>query len=282
MIKISHITKKYGKEVIVDDLSLNIKKGSVFGFLGPNGAGKTTTLKIILGLIKDYDGIITIEDEDATSSSIKQRIGFMPEDPYFYDHLSGLEFLKFCGQLFNFSRNKINGYYLNILDEVGLYDSRKMMIRNYSKGMKQRLGLAQALVNNPDYIFLDEPLDGLDPIGRADVKNIIKDLKKRKKTVFLSSHILSDIEELCDEIGIIDKGKLIYHGGVKKFCGKKSLEDRFVEAVNSNQSYGSLQEVRPNRRTTKQSLDKLETGSIQKIAAPSTKRMARNDIGNSK
>jgi ABC-2 type transport system ATP-binding protein len=238
MIKISHVTKKYGKTVIVDDLSLTIKEGSVFGFLGPNGAGKTTTLKIILGLIKDYDGIIKIEDEDATSPKIKQKIGFMPEDPYFYDHLSGLEFLKFCGQLFDFSRGKTNGYYLNILDQVGLYESKNMMIRNYSKGMKQRLGLAQALVNDPDYIFLDEPLDGLDPIGRADVKNIVKNLKKHKKTVFLSSHILSDIEELCDEIGIIDKGKLIYHGSINKFCGNKTLEERFVEVIRDNRPNG--------------------------------------------
>lgn len=235
MIKISHVSKKYGKDIIVDDLSLMIKEGSVFGFLGPNGAGKTTTLKIILGLIKDYDGLITIEDDEAIAPKIKQKIGFMPEDPYFYDHLTGLEFLKFCGQLFDYSRNKINGYYLNILDQVGLYDSRNLMIRNYSKGMKQRLGLAQSLVNDPDYIFLDEPLDGLDPIGRADVKNIIKDLRKRKKTIFLSSHILSDIEELCDEIGIIDNGKLLYSGSVKKFCRDKKLEDRFVEIIKSNQ-----------------------------------------------
>lgn len=234
MIKISRVTKKYGKDVIVDDLSLNIKKGSVFGFLGPNGAGKTTTLKIILGLIKDYDGIITIEDDEAISPKIKQKIGFMPEDPYFYDHLTGFEFLKFCGQLFDYSRDKIAGYYLNILDQVGLYESKNLMIKNYSKGMKQRLGLAQALVNDPDYIFLDEPLDGLDPIGRADVKKIIKDLRKRKKTVFLSSHILSDIEELCDEIGIIDRGKLIFKGEIKKFCKGKSLEEAFVSAIKSN------------------------------------------------
>jgi len=183
MIKISNVTKKYGRDVVIDDLSLSIKNGSVFGFLGPNGAGKTTSLKIILGLIKDYDGIITINDEILTAKT-KEKIGFMPEDPYFYDHLTGLEFLKFCGGLFNYSRGKNNGYFLNIIDQVGLYDARAMMVRNYSKGMKQRLGLAQALVNDPDYIFLDEPLDGLDPIGRADIKNIIKDLKKRKKTVF--------------------------------------------------------------------------------------------------
>lgn len=234
MIKISNVTKKYGRDVVIDDLSLSIKDGSVFGFLGPNGAGKTTTLKIILGLIKDYDGIITINDEILTAKT-KEKIGFMPEDPYFYDHLTGLEFLKFCGGLFNYSRGKNNGYFLNILDQVGLYDARAMMVRNYSKGMKQRLGLAQALVNDPDYIFLDEPLDGLDPIGRADIKNIIKDLKKRKKTVFLSSHILSDIEELCDEIGIIDKGKLLYAGKVGRFCKNKSLEEAFVSIIKSQE-----------------------------------------------
>ncbi|MFA7244052.1 MAG: ABC transporter ATP-binding protein [Patescibacteria group bacterium] len=239
MIKISHVTKKYGKEIIVDDLSLSIKEGTIFGFLGPNGAGKTTTLKIILSLIKDYDGIITIGGEMTMDAKTKEKIGFMPEDPYFYDHLTGLEFLKFCGELFNYSREKNNGYYLNILDQVGLYDARSMMVRNYSKGMKQRLGLAQALVNDPDYIFLDEPLDGLDPIGRADIKNIIKGLKKRKKTVFFSSHILSDIEELCDEIGIINKGKLLYSGSVKKFCRGSAFEEKFVEVIKNEKRTGN-------------------------------------------
>ncbi len=240
MIKISHITKKYGREVVVDDLSLSIKEGTVFGFLGPNGAGKTTSLKIILGLIHDYDGLISFDDEPL-SPKIKENIGFMPEDPYFYDHLTGLEFLRFCGELFNYSRSRNNGYFLNILDQVGLYDARSMMVRNYSKGMKQRLGLAQALVNNPGYIFLDEPLDGLDPIGRADIKNIIKNLRKEKKTVFLSSHILADIEELCDEIGIIDRGKLLYSGTVKKFCRNDSLENRFVQIIRDNPRHACRQ-----------------------------------------
>ncbi len=231
MIKIEKVSKTYGKEKIVDSISLEIKKGSVFGFLGPNGAGKTTTMKMLVGLAEPTKGSIRIEKRDPQKPKTREMIGFMPEDPYFYDHLTGLELMKFCGQLFSDFKDKNNGYYLNILRSIGLIDAKNKMIRHYSKGMKQRLGLATAMVNNPEYIFLDEPLDGLDPIGRRQIKKIILGLKKEKKTVFFNSHILSDVEELCDQIGIIDQGKLIYTGSVKKFCGKKTLEDKFVEIL---------------------------------------------------
>ncbi len=234
MIKIDKVSKIYGREEIVENLSLNIEDGSVFGFLGPNGAGKTTTIKMLVGLSEPTKGKIIVDNSNPQKSSTKEKIGFMPEDPYFYDYLTGLELLKFCGQLFSNYRNKNNGYYLNILESVGLIDLKGKMIRHYSKGMKQRLGIATAMVNNPEYIFLDEPLDGLDPIGRRQIKKIILKLKKEKKTVFFNSHILSDVEELCDQIGIINKGNLIYKGDVKKFCGKKKLEDRFVDLLSSS------------------------------------------------
>ena len=234
MIKIDKVSKIYGREKIVENLSLNIEDGSVFGFLGPNGAGKTTTIKMLVGLSEPTKGKIIVDNSNPQKSSTKEKIGFMPEDPYFYDYLTGLELLKFCGQLFSNYRNKNNGYYLNILESVGLIDLKGKMIRHYSKGMKQRLGIATAMVNNPEYIFLDEPLDGLDPIGRRQIKKIILKLKKEKKTVFFNSHILSDVEELCDQIGIINKGSLIYKGDVKKFCGKKKLEDRFVDLLSSS------------------------------------------------
>lgn len=233
MIKISKFSKFYGKDKIVDNLSLTIKTGEVFGFLGPNGAGKTTTIKMLVGLSKPDSGKISVNDKNPSNIANREEIGFMPEDPYFYDHLSGLEFLQFCGQLFQKSRSRNKGYYTQILTRVGLYEARNKMQRTYSKGMKQRLGLASAIVNDPEYIFLDEPLDGLDPIGRREIKQIILDLKKRKKTIFFNSHILADVEEVCDQIGIINKGKLVYSGSVKKFAGKKSLEEAFVAAIST-------------------------------------------------
>lgn len=232
MIKISKLSKKYGKETIVRNISLSIKKGSVFGFLGPNGAGKTTTIKMLVGLSSPTSGSIKVNNKDPKDQETRERIGFMPEDPYFYDHLTGLELLQFSADLFKESVSNIE----DILDDVGLRDAKKKMINTYSKGMKQRLGVAQALVNDPDYIFLDEPLDGLDPIGRAEIKKIILKLKKQKKTIFFNSHILADVDEICDEIGIIDKGKLIYSGRIRKFRGKKTLEDKFVEVISKNNS----------------------------------------------
>lgn len=231
MIKISHLTKTYGKEKVINNLSLTIKKGDVFGFLGPNGAGKTTAMKMIVGLSQPDSGSVKIAGRDPRLIKTREKIGFMPEDPYFYDHLTGLEFLIFCGQLSGATRDRNKGYYSNILESVGLADARRKMIRTYSKGMKQRLGVAQAIVNNPEYVFLDEPLDGLDPIGRREIKNIILGLKKEKKTVFFNSHILADVEEICDQIGIIDHGRLIYTGSITKFRGKKSLEEAFVDAI---------------------------------------------------
>ena len=234
MIKISHISKTYFKDKVVDDLSLTIKKGNVFGFLGPNGAGKTTTIKMMIGLSAPDSGNIKINGKSPNNIKTREEIGFMPEDPYFYDHLSGLEFLTFCGQLFQKTFSKNKGYYTQIISSVGLFDARNKMLKTYSKGMKQRLGLAQAIVNDPDYIFLDEPLDGLDPIGRREIKQIILNLKKRKKTIFFNSHILSDVEEICDQIGIIDKGKFVYSGNVKQFCKGSSLEKAFVNIIESN------------------------------------------------
>lgn len=231
MIKVSKISKFYGKEKIVDNLSLTIKVGEVFGFLGPNGAGKTTTIKMLVGLSKPDSGEIKINKQDPANVATREEIGFMPEDPYFYDHLTGLEFLTFCGQLCQKTYSKNKGYYTQIISSVGLFEARNKMLKTYSKGMKQRLGLAQAIVNDPDYIFLDEPLDGLDPIGRREIKQIIIDLKKRQKTIFFNSHILADVEEICDQIGIINKGKLVYAGNVKKFSKGKTLEEAFVRAI---------------------------------------------------
>ena len=234
MIEVKKLSKDYQNEKIIKNISLKIKSGVVFGFLGPNGAGKTTTIKMLVGLSMPDRGSIKINGKSPNNIKTREKIGFMPEDPYFYDHLTGVEFLTFCGQLFLNSRSRNKGYYTQIISSVGLFEARNKMLKTYSKGMKQRLGLAQAIVNDPDYIFLDEPLDGLDPIGRREIKQIILDLKKRKKTIFFNSHILSDVEQICDQIGIIDQGKLLYSGSVKQFCKRRSLESAFVDSIEEN------------------------------------------------
>lgn len=229
MISIKNLSKSYGKTKIVDNLSLEIKSGSIFGFLGPNGAGKTTTIKMIVGLSIPKKGSIQISGKN--NSDVKESIGFMPEDPYFYEHLTATEFLNFMKNLFPNAKEDPQ----SLLELVGLKDAAKQKVGYFSKGMKQRLGLAQAIVNDPDYLFLDEPLDGLDPIGRREFKQILLGLKKKGKTIFFNSHVLSDVEEICDQIGIIDKGKLVYSGNVKAFRGNKSLEDAFVDKLADKQ-----------------------------------------------
>lgn len=230
MIKLENISKQYFKSLVVDDLSLNIEDGTMFGFLGPNGAGKTTTMKMIVGLSNPDQGQIEIDKKKINTTKTKQIIGYMPEDPYFYDHLTALEFLNFIRNLFD--TKTLNP--TDIIKKVGLEHATNKKIGIFSKGMKQRLGLAQALINNPKYLFLDEPLDGLDPIGRQEFKEILLNLKKEGKTVFFNSHILADVEEICDQIGVINNGKLIYDGSIKSFCKNKTLEEAFVEKIQGN------------------------------------------------
>jgi ABC-2 type transport system ATP-binding protein len=256
MVRLENVSKSFGSEKAVNSLSLSVKKGIVFGFLGPNGAGKTTTIKMLVGLSSPDEGIITVGERNPCDISLKSRLGFMPENPSFYDYLTGLEFLKFMHSLSGASlpinesseentrslnrrlkerSQKISDeYFLEILKKMGLAGAEHKMIRHYSKGMRQRLAFAQAVVHDPEYLFLDEPLDGLDPIGRREIKRIILDLNQRGKTIFFNSHILSDVEEICDEIGIIHRGKLLYAGGVNEFCKGKPLEEQFVQLIEKN------------------------------------------------
>ncbi len=235
-LKITNLSKSYhlrGEDVqVVNDLSLNIKKGEVFGFLGPNGAGKTTTIKMIVGLAFPTDGEIKIFGKDNAATTTKEKIGFMSEHPYFYNYLTGFEMLEFFGKLFPIDPQIRTKRVNDLLEKVGLGEAKNVPVRKYSKGMNQRLGLASALINDPQIIFLDEPLDGLDPLGRRQIKEIITQLKKEGKTVFFNSHILADVEEICDKVGIIDRGKLIEYGEPKTLAkGSKSLEDFFVKTI---------------------------------------------------
>ena len=231
MIELRSVTKRYAGLPVVDGLSLRIPTGHIFGFLGQNGAGKTTTIKMLVGLTAPSAGDILVANSPVSAPETRRRIGFMPEAPYFYERLTGLEFLDFCGELFGQSSRGNRAEHLELLAKVGLTEAKDRPIAQYSKGMKQRLGFAQALVNDPEYVFLDEPLDGLDPIGRREIKDIILELRKEGRTVFFNSHILFDTEELCDEIGIIHRGKLLYTGPVAGFGQGRTLEEKFVHLV---------------------------------------------------
>jgi ABC-2 type transport system ATP-binding protein len=233
MVEFSHLTKTYKKKNVVDDFSVKVDV-PIFGFLGQNGAGKTTIMKMLVGLLTPTAGTITVDGELSFHAKSKRRTGYMPETPYFYEHMTGMEFLKFCDELFESNKGRQN-IYEDLLKKVGIYDARNAQIRTYSKGMRQRLGFAQALVNDPEYLFLDEPLDGLDPIGRREMKEVMLGLKNDGKKIFLNTHILADVEEICDEVGIIHQGKLLYAGSVKAFCAGRPLEERFMELVEAHE-----------------------------------------------
>jgi ABC-2 type transport system ATP-binding protein len=190
------------------EVSLYVAPGEVFGFLGPNGAGKSTTIKTIMGLIKPSAGQASIMGHPTGSMQARKQVGYLPENPAFYDFLSANEYLDFVGGIFGMSESLLERRKQEVLEILELSEARKRPMRTYSKGMVQRLGLAQVLLHNPDVYILDEPMSGLDPLGRALVKKIILDLKKQGKCVFFSTHITSDVESVCDRVGIILKGEL--------------------------------------------------------------------------
>lgn len=220
VIEIDKLTKDYDvgfwrkrKVRALDGLSLSVNQGEIFGFLGANGAGKTTTLKLLMRLIFPTEGSARILGHDISDVSMHNRIGYLPENPYFYDYLTAREFLNFCGQIFGSSRTVRDNRSRELLRRVSLDESKwNTQLRKFSKGMLQRVGLAQALVNDPEIVFLDEPMSGLDPIGRREVRDLIAALRQDGKTVFMCSHILSDIEVLCDRVAILKGGRLAQVG----------------------------------------------------------------------
>jgi len=192
----------------LEGLTLRVEAGEVFGFLGPNGAGKTTTLKILMHLIRPTSGSARILGSPVDQVAMRARIGYLPENPYFYDYLTAEELLVYAGRLLGLGAPQLGRKVDAMIDMVGLGPARRVQLRKYSKGMVQRIGIAQAVLNDPEVVFLDEPMSGLDPLGRREVREIITGLKARGVTVFFSSHILPDVEALCDRVAILHQGRL--------------------------------------------------------------------------
>jgi ABC-2 type transport system ATP-binding protein len=202
--------------------TLTVYQGETFGLLGQNGAGKTTLLKTLLGIVRPTSGYGVVLGHPLDNRAVKQRLGYLPENPYFYDYLTGWEFLQFAAGLFQIPSSIQRQRIPELLDLVGLSKSaaQKKQLRQYSKGMLQRIGMAQALINDPDLLFLDEPMSGLDPLGRYQIKEIILLLKNQGKTIFFNSHVLSDVEQICDKIGILAQGEIICVGSLNDLLGK--------------------------------------------------------------
>jgi ABC-2 type transport system ATP-binding protein len=198
----------------LDNLNLEVERGEVFGFLGPNGAGKTTTLKLLMQLIYPTSGLAEILGRPVGDISIKRRIGYLPENPYFYDYLTAEELLTYFAALLGYDGPERRTRASALLDQVGIGAERRLQLRKFSKGMIQRVGIAQALLNEPEVVFLDEPMSGLDPLGRREVRNLILQLRARGCTVFFSSHVLSDAEALCSRVAILARGRLVAAGRI--------------------------------------------------------------------
>lgn len=210
-IKVNSLTKRYGDRLALDKISFTVKKNVIHGFLGPNGAGKTTTIRIIMGLIKNYEGSITILGMDPTREKFKvySRIGYTPEVPKLPEFLTAVDFLRLVGKMYGLSSNILNEKILEVLRIVGLSHEAKKKIGAYSKGMVQRLALAHALIGQPELLILDEPTLGMDPEGRVYIRELFKDLKKEGITIFLSSHLLEEVEKVCDFATLIYNGKIL-------------------------------------------------------------------------
>ncbi len=233
VIEIKDLIVDYGKKRALNGLSLQVNRGEIFGFLGPNGSGKSTTIKSLLGLIFPVSGTISLHGFSPQDIRSREKTGFLPEEATYYRFLAPMEILKFYGEVCGVPKNILDGRIPELLKLVGLFEVRKKQIRTFSKGMAQKISLAQALINDPETLILDEPTSGLDPLARMDLRNILKSLKQKGKTVFFSSHELSEVELLCDSIAIIKSGRLLKSGSLKEVLGgcSENLERFFIEAI---------------------------------------------------
>jgi ABC-2 type transport system ATP-binding protein len=240
IVELNHLRVEYrspnsgqAKKLAVNDLNLRIYAGEVFGFLGPNGAGKTTTMNVLLGFVNATSGDARLFGVDVREPIARQRIGYLPELTYYYKFLTAEEILRFYAKIFEIPRAEADRRIDRLLKLVELEAARKRPLKSYSKGMQQRVGLAQALINNPDLLILDEPTSGLDPLGRMKVREIIQRLKNEGKTVFFSSHELGEVETVCDRVAIIHQGELKVEGPVSKLVSQynTNLEQIFLNLI---------------------------------------------------
>ncbi len=249
IVEINNLSKDYEKGFwrktkvrALDDLTLSVEDGQIFGFLGGNGAGKSTTIKLLMSLIFPTEGSAKILGHDISDVKMRAKIGYCPENPYFYDYLKASELMNYFGELFGLDSSTRKNRTAELLTRVGLEEKDwDRQLRKYSKGMLQRVGIAQSLINDPEIVFLDEPMSGLDPVGRREIRELIADLRGNGKTVFMSSHILSDIEALCDNVAILRRGKLVAEGNLHELL-TKSGENQVFEI---NAKGISAQELEP-------------------------------------
>lgn len=264
VIQIRNLSKIYrdfwGRKKVraLNSLSLEVHRGEVFGLLGPNGSGKTTTMKLLLGLLFPTEGEISILGKSATDVSKNERIGYLPEESYLYRFLNANETLDFYGRLFDMTPEKRRQRTEELIEMVGLQQARRRQLKEYSKGMTRRIGLAQALINDPDLVLLDEPTSGLDPMGTRDMKDLILKLKQQGKTVVMSSHLLADVEDVCDRIAILYGGELKELGRVDELLKEQGvtqietpkLTDACVEEIRAVLAKHNVSDVKVDHPTT--------------------------------
>lgn len=268
MIRIENLTKRYGSFLALDNLNLSIDKGEIFGFVGPNGAGKTTTMRIMCGLLKATSGNVYIDDINALErpSDIKRRIGYVPDFFGVYDNLNVMEYMEFYGSMYDMDKKTIDEISEGLLELVNLSDKKDVYVDSLSRGMKQRLCVARALIHNPDLLVLDEPNSGLDPRARFEMKEILKNLGSMGKTIIISSHILPELSELCSSIGIIDHGKIVVSGRLEDIMNESSSSKPinirgYVDGMDKETSDSELVRIlteQPDVTRVKQMEDELQ------------------------
>jgi len=278
MLDIENLTKRYGKFLAVNNLNMHIDKGEIFGFVGPNGAGKTTTMKIVCGLLDATSGSVTVDGVDALGhpDDIKRKVGYVPDFFGVYDNLKTMEYMEFFGSMYGMSREDVDGIADGLLELVNLSDKKDVFVDTLSRGMKQRLCVARALIHNPDLLVLDEPNSGLDPRARFEMKEILKNLSSMGKTILISSHILPELSEMCTSIGIMDRGQLVTAGHVDEIMGKSgggmrihikiAEEDSRVNEVVEEKQTGVSDEAAESAAEVKKNDEyRLNREKVQKI-----------------
>ncbi len=279
-IRTENLTKTYssrwtGKRNVVNNLNIEVKEGEIFGLLGPNGAGKTTAIKILLGIIYPTSGQAWIMGHDCMDVQTHYQLSYLPEKPYYYDHMTGAEILDFYARLFHIGGLERKQRIEKLLEQVGLAGDARKPIGQYSKGMQQRIGLAQCLLNEPRILFLDEPTGGLDPVAHIEIRNLILQLRDEGKTIFISSHELSDVERICDRVVMMDKGDVVKEGTLDELLAGGRVEviadhasQEMHDKLQGNGAIVSLSDGRlivdvPDDGSVNQVLDLLRTGNAQ-------------------